>query len=216
MDEFERDLENYLVELDGSSFPLDEDIFLEDAESCCSTLSSKFDDLSDEDVDESFAVSSDGESENQYGGADDRLSSDDDDVYAQILRMQEQQRVRWKCEEEKYFNENYNQDFPLMKNLSDWLCDLTSTNTDGDSDGVTTVKREWYIFHRTPGHIVIFLDLFSEDLTNRIQYPFKEPENWKNRPLRRANRKEKRINLYDELVVKRQELEAQGLYSKTH
>ena len=64
MDEFERDFENYLVELDGSSFPL-EDIFLEDAESCRSTLSSKFDDLSDEeDVDEGFAVSSDGEREN--------------------------------------------------------------------------------------------------------------------------------------------------------
>ena len=89
MDEFERDLENYLVELDGSSFPLDEDIFLEDAESHCSSLSSEFDDLSDEgDVDEGFAVSSDGESENQYGGADDCLSSDDDDVHAQILRMQ--------------------------------------------------------------------------------------------------------------------------------
>ena len=87
MDEFKRDLENYLVELYGSSFPLDEDIFLEDAESCCSTLSSKFDDLSDEeDVDEGFAVSSDGESENQYCGADDRLSSDDDDVYAQMRR----------------------------------------------------------------------------------------------------------------------------------
>ena len=87
MDEFERDLENYLVELDGSSFPLDEDIFLEDAESHCSSLSSEFDDLSDEgDVDEGFAVSSDGESENQYGGADDRLSSDDDDVYAQMRR----------------------------------------------------------------------------------------------------------------------------------
>ena len=87
MDEFERDLENYLVELDGSSFPLDEDIFLEDAESCCSTLSSKFDDLSDEeDVDEGFAVSSDGESENQYCGADDRLSSDDHDVDAQMRR----------------------------------------------------------------------------------------------------------------------------------
>ena len=37
-------------------FPVDEDIFLEDAESCCSTFSSKFDDLSDEDVDEGFAV----------------------------------------------------------------------------------------------------------------------------------------------------------------
>ena len=41
MDEFERDLENYLVELDGSSFPLDQDIFLEDAESCCSTVGFK-------------------------------------------------------------------------------------------------------------------------------------------------------------------------------
>ena len=87
MDEFERDLENYLVELDGSSFPLDKDIFLEDVESCCSTLSSKFDDLSDEeDVDDGFAVSSDGESETQYCGADDRLSTDDDNVYAQMRR----------------------------------------------------------------------------------------------------------------------------------
>ena len=34
---------------------------------------------------------------------------------------------------------------------------------------------------------VIFLDLFFEDLSKRIQYPFKEPENWKNRPLRHAN-----------------------------
>ena len=39
------------------SFPHDEDIFLEDAESCCCTFSSKFDDLTDEeDVDEGFAV----------------------------------------------------------------------------------------------------------------------------------------------------------------
>ena len=53
-------------------------------------------------------------------------------------------------------------------NLWDWLCDLTSTNIDGD--GVTIVEREWYIFHRTPGHIVICLDLFSEDLSKRIQY----------------------------------------------
>ena len=56
----------------------------------------------------------------------------------------------------------------LENNLWDWLCDLTSTNIDGD--GATTVEREWYIFHRTPGHIVICLDLFSEDLSKRIQY----------------------------------------------
>ena len=123
-------------------------------------------------------------------------------------------KIQWKCEEEKYFNENYNQDFPLMKNLSDWLCDLTSTNIAGD--GLTTVERQWYIFHRMPSHIIIFLDLFSKDLSKRIQYPFKELENWKNRPLQRANWKETRINLYNELVMERQELEEQGLYSKTH
>ena len=94
-------------------------------------------------------------------------------------------KIRWKYEEEKYFNENYNPDFPLMKNLSDWLCNLTSTNVDGD--GVTTVEHKWYIFHRTPSRIVIFLDLFFKDLSKRIQYPFKEPENWKDRPLQRAN-----------------------------
>ena len=107
-----------------------------------------------------------------------------------------------------------------MKNLLDWLCDLTSTNIDGDGDGdgdgVTTVEREWHVLHRTPGHIFVFLSLFSEDLSKRIQYPFKEPENWKNRPLPRANWKETCMNVYDELIIKRQELEAQELYSKTY
>ena len=121
--------------------------------------------------------------------------------------------IRWECEEEKYFHENCKKDFPLMKNLSDWLCDLASTNIDGD--GIATVEREWHILHRTPGHIFVFLSLFSEDLSKRIQYPFKEPENWENRPLPLANWKETWIPMYDELVIKRQELEAQGLYSKT-
>ena len=123
--------------------------------------------------------------------------------------------IRWECEEEKYFHESYNKDFPLIKNLSDWLCDLASTNIDGDGDGVTTVEREFHILHRTPGHIFVFLSLFSEDLSKRIQYPFKEPENWENRPLPLANWKETWIPMYDELIIKKQELEAQGLYSKT-
>ena len=89
-------------------------------------------------------------------------------------------------------------------------------NQHRDGDGVTTVEREWYIFHRMPGHIFIFLDLFSEDLLKRIQYTFKESENWKNKLLWRTNWKETRITLYDEQVIKRKELEAQGLYSKTH
>lgn len=98
-----------------------------------------------------------------------------------------------------------------MKNLSDWLYDLTAPNI----DGVTTVDHKWYIFHRTRGH-VIFLDLFSEDLLKMIQYPFKKPQNWKNRPLRHATWKGTRINMYNELATMRQEVEVQGLYSKTH
>ena len=89
-------------------------------------------------------------------------------------------------------------------------------NQHRDGDGVTTAEREWYIFHRMPGHIVIFLALFSEDLSKRIQYTFKKPENWKNKLLWCTNWKETRITLYDEQVIKIQELEAQGLYSKTH
>ena len=83
-----------------------------------------------------------------------------------------------------------------MKNLSDWLCDLTWTNIDGD--GVTTVERKCYIFHRTAGLIVVFLDLFSEDLTNRIQYPFKQTvttrkqERKKDKFVRRTSYKETR------------------------
>ena len=60
---------------------------------------------------------------------------------------------------------------------------LFNINQHRDGDSVTTVEREWYIFHRMPGHIVIFLDLFSEDLSKTIQYTFKEPENWKNKLL---------------------------------
>ena len=60
---------------------------------------------------------------------------------------------------------------------------LFNINQHRDGDGVTTVEREWYIFHRMPDHIVIFLDLFSEDLSKRIHYTFKKPENWKNKLL---------------------------------
>ena len=56
-------------------------------------------------------------------------------------------------------------------------------NINQHRDGVTTVEREWYILHRMPGHIVIFLDLFFQDLSKRIQYTFKEPKNWKNKLL---------------------------------
>ena len=66
-----------------------------------------------------------------------------------------------------------------------------------------------------PDHIVIFLDLFSEDLSKRIQYPFKEPENWKNRLLRHANCKETRINMYDELVIETRTGDARIVFKDT-
>ena len=83
--------------------------------------------------------------------------------------------IQWECEEAETFHEDYHKDFPLTKNLSDWLCDLTYRNIADNG----MVEHEWHILHKTPGHIFVLLTLFSDDLSKRIQYPFTEPENWK-------------------------------------
>ena len=61
-------------------------------------------------------------------------------------------------------------DLPLMKNISDWVCDLTSVNI----DGFLSMECEWFIFHTSPGRITILIDLFAEERKKRIRYPFKE------------------------------------------
>ena len=119
--------------------------------------------------------------------------------------------IQWECEEAETFHEDYHKDFPLTKNLSDWLCDLTYRNIADNG----MVEHEWHILHKTPGHIFVFLTLFSDDLSKRIQYPFTEPENWETKPLPFANWTETWIPVYDDLVIQRQELEAQQLVSKT-
>lgn len=116
-------------------------------------------------------------------------------------------------EEEKKEEYGDSQDLPLMKNISDWVCDLTSVNI----DGFLSMECEWFIFHTSPGHITILIDLFAVDRKKRIRYPFKEPKNWEKRPIPQARWTATRIRMYDDLVIKRQELEAQkSLISKTH
>ena len=102
------------------------------------------------------------------------------------------------------------QDFPLTKNLSDWVCDLTSANIDGWSH----MECEWYIFHITPGHIIVMIHLFEENLKKRIRYPFCDPTNWETRPIAKARWTERSM-MFDEFTIKRQELEAQQLILKT-
>ena len=119
--------------------------------------------------------------------------------------------IEWDYNADKTFHEDFQKDFPLTKNLSDWLCDLTARNIDDNG----MVEREWYILHKTPGHIFVFLSLFSDDLSYRIHYPFTEPENWETRPLKSAKWTETWVPYYDELVIQRQEIEAQQLFSET-
>ena len=89
--------------------------------------------------------------------------------------------IRWEEEtpREKWVDM---QDFPLMKHLSDWVCDLTSANIDGWG----RMECEWYIFHITPGHVIVLIHLFEEQLKKRIRFPFRDPTNWEARPIAKA------------------------------
>ena len=110
-------------------------------------------------------------------------------------------------EEEKKEEYGDSQDLPLTKNISNWV----------NIDSFLSTECEWFIFHTSPGCITILIDLFGEDRKKRIRYPFKEPKNWEKRPIPQARWTATRIRMYDDLVIKRQELEAQkSLISKTH
>ena len=119
--------------------------------------------------------------------------------------------IKWDWGAEETFREDYRKDFPLVKNLSDWLCDLSTCNIDDNGK----VEREWDVIHKTPGHIFLFLNLFSDDLSRRIHYPFTEPENWESKPLPHAEWTETWVDMYDDFVIKRQELEVGSLFSMT-
>lgn len=117
--------------------------------------------------------------------------------------------ITWEGEERELYERGH--DFPLVKNLSDWVADLVAENV----DGIDHVECEWYIFHRAAGHITIMLNLFAEDLKKQIRYPFTAPRNWKNRPIPDASWKTTRYPMYDDFVTQRQYIEAEQLISKT-
>lgn len=131
-------------------------------------------------------------------------------VDAEFNRLSLVYEIDWACPPDAFY-QDIRRDFPLVQSLSNWLCDVTACNTN-DLDNVT---REWYIVHKTPGHIFLFLSLYSDDLEYRIQYPFTPPENWISKPLVNARWVETRVGTYDELTKKRQEIETPPIFSRT-
>ena len=85
--------------------------------------------------------------------------------------------INWDCDPEEL--EGKQRDFLIIRQLSDWLTDLTVANV----DDLGMVEREWWILHVTPGHLLVFLHLCAKDLTPRIQHPLKEPYSWSSKPL---------------------------------
>ena len=116
--------------------------------------------------------------------------------------------IKWECDMRQL--EGKKRDFQITKNLSDWLCDMTTYNI----DNISKVEREWHILHVTPGHLVVFLTLCSDDLSPRIQYPFMEPDNWPSRPLPSAEWTEQPYDYWN-FLVRLQGLQLKPLYSTT-
>ena len=129
------------------------------------------------------------------------------DKHTQVCAMYE---IKWDDDRTKNFLDDYQKNFPITQHLSDWLHDLTSCNI----DEIGMAEREWYVYHKTPGHIFVFLHIISKDRSHRIQYPFTEPNNWAMRPFTIfAEWTETSIPTY--LVAEKKKLEAGTLYFKT-
>ena len=84
--------------------------------------------------------------------------------------------ITWDCDPKELKGQQ--RDFPIIKQISDWLTDLTVANV----DDLGMVEREWWILHVTPGHLMVFLHLCAKDLIPRIQHPLKEPYSWSSKP----------------------------------
>ena len=85
--------------------------------------------------------------------------------------------IKWDCDPKELKGKQ--RDFLIIRQLSDWLTDLTVANV----DDLGMVEREWWILHVTPGHLLVFLHLCAKDLIPRIQHPLKEPYSWSSKPL---------------------------------
>ena len=63
-------------------------------------------------------------------------------------------------------------DFWLIQDIERWLVKLVHVNI--TDDDLSTIKKEWSIFHVPPGRIGIFLELRSCDQP-RLNYPLQLP-----------------------------------------
>ena len=113
--------------------------------------------------------------------------------------------IKWECDIREFHEKT--RDFPIIKSVSDWLYELTTYNV----DDITKAEREWHILHRSPGHLLVFLSIFTDNITRQVQYPFKEPDN---RPLPSAKWTEQLYEDYWDFVVELREKEAKPLFSK--
>ena len=120
--------------------------------------------------------------------------------------------IKWECDPQK-LQEKKTRDVPIIRNLSDWLSDLTNHNV----DDITMIEKNWHIFHVTPGHVIVFLYLSAKDLTPRISYPFEEPKDWPSRPLPPSTEwREEVYTEYWDFLVKMNTLQTKQLISNTY
>ena len=122
--------------------------------------------------------------------------------------------LRWKPQPDDFLGQTG--DFSLVSELSRWLFDLAWMN----SDDMSKMEKEWWIFHVTPGHIIIFLHLLASDLQPRIQYPLKRPGcGWSDSPLPFIHSAICTEHDYDdfwEFHLAIQKLHLQPVFSETH
>ena len=122
--------------------------------------------------------------------------------------------LRWEPQSDDFLGQTG--DFLLVTDLSRWLFELAWLN----SNDMSKMEKEWWIFHVTPGHIIIFLHLLASDLQPRIQYPIKRPTcGWTDSPLPSipsAMCTEHSYSNFWDFHVAIQKLHLQPVFSETH
>ena len=106
-------------------------------------------------------------------------------------------------------------DFWLIHHIERWLIDLVWLNT----DDLSKVDKEWWIFHVTPGHVFIFLHLVVADLKPGIQTPLKLPVcGWSESPIPSCTSftTEEHYKTFWDFHVKVSEMRLKPVFSEHH
>ena len=120
--------------------------------------------------------------------------------------------ITWECDPKEL--EGKKRDFHIIRQIQDWLTDLTVANV----DTLEYVEREWWIMHITPGHLMVFFHLYAKDLHPRIQHPLNDPHSWMSKPLShpRVQWSEEVYFDYWSYLVRLNGARQQPMYSCTH